>query len=103
MKWLKRAWKELPGEVISTCWRHCGLLVVAEDVADGIAVYLGERVLVSGLQNHICELVTDRQRLSAADLFNPEAEDNCIQVLDEEDYIDLAFAEASAEVKNGGL
>lgn len=64
---------------------------------EDVVIESSERVLLSGLENQIGELVTQRRRLRVVDLWNLEQDDDCIQCAGDQQLIDSATADDPSE------
>ena len=107
MRWFKRAWNDLSPELIHNCRKHTGLLfgplnANAEE---------NELAMAAELEHQVSGLVAPAQRMSIAELLNPQGENDCLQAMTDEEMVSYILSgivtdeespENSDEETNGG-
>lgn len=88
MRWFKEIWEEVPTSIIASCWKHTNLLATSRN-GSSLNIAVGDRdsEQSSELQRRVYELmprVSDRNRISVADLLNPVGGDEVFQIVFDE-------------------
>ena len=107
MRCFKRAWNDLPRELIHSCWKHTGLLFGPQNAN----AEENELAMAAELEHQVSGLVTPAQRMSISELLNPQGENDCVQAMTDEEMVssilsgivpDEESPEFSDDETNGG-
>lgn len=88
MKWLTKAWKEMPESVIRNGWKHTRLLAVDTDAPAAMTPDAPlEPKILADLEGQVAQLVPPRHRLSISQVLNLEGDDEeeSSQVMNDEE------------------
>ena len=89
MRWTK-VWEEIPSDTIFNCWKHTGLFLNGADSAEGCCRVAAEDFISQEevhLRRQVEKLVPARCRISINELCSPIDEDDCIQVIGDEELV----------------
>ena len=94
MRWMTQICKELDASVIESCWRHTGL--VGRTMERNIEEDNAPNVLVSDreeLEQLVTEVILQHVRKSINELVHPQDEDDCIEVVDNDNLVEQVVHE----------
>lgn len=98
---MKSIWENVEDTVITICWIHTG--IVNEIVGEELNVQQSSKVLDQDrtkLQEIIDEVVLPRLRISMADLVYPVDQDECIEVVAEDELVAQVVNEIRPKVRD---
>ena len=99
MDWIKKVWEEIPSDTIFNCWTHTGLFLNRADSAEGCCRVAAEDFISQEKvhKRQVEEVFPARCRISINELCDPVDEDDCIQVIGDEQLVSNILENENSE------